>query len=297
MNLKRSNVIFIPETHSYILNGVELKGITGILKKHLFADKYDGIPRPILEQAASRGSEIHDNCQLYDMLGTTNNMIEVENYARILEENKIQMLESEYLVSDEENFATMIDKVDSDFNLYDIKTTSLLDTEYLSWQLSICAYLFELQNQELKVGKLYGLWLKDEKSKLVEIQRIDTEIILSLLTAEINNQEFENPLKEVGNSESELLQKVSELEQTIIVAETELKALQERQKEFKDRLLTMMDERGIKSWETDSLKITRKADSTRESFDSKALKEAYPEIHKEFSKTTTVKGSIIIKIK
>ncbi len=70
-------------------------------------------------------------------------------------------------------------------SLGDIKTTASLDREYLSWQLSIYAYLFELQNPLIKVDKLFGIWLRGNKSELVEIERKPDAEVKRLLECEI----------------------------------------------------------------------------------------------------------------
>lgn len=298
MNLEKSQVEFDLFEHKYTLNEKELSGITGVINKHLFPDKYKDVPRHILSNAASRGTEIHELTGLYDLTGIIDGKYqEVAGYAEVIKENKIEIIKSEYLVSDNENYATMIDKVDKDFNLYDIKTTAVLDAEYLSWQLSICAFLFELQNPGLKAGKLYGIWLKNEKSELVEVNKIDKDIVKELFECDKNGKTFVNPFTQITLSDGQLLTKIHEVEQHIILQESELKQLKNKQSEMKKQLIEIMDERGLKSWETDNLKITRRYDSVRKSLDSKGVKNKYPEIYNEFVKETTVKGTVLIKLK
>lgn len=297
MSLKKSRVQFSHREHTYKLEDKCLSGITSLLSKHVFPDKYESVPKYILNRAAQRGTDIHELCEFYDKFGIIDDAYpEIKNYADLIEKNKIEIIETEYLISDNEHFATMIDRVDKDFNLYDIKTTSVLDKEYLSWQLSINAYLFELQNG-FKSGKLFGIWLKGERAELIEVPRIDDEVIKYLFDCELSGKEFINPLRQISQLDNVLLTKISDLEQSIIIAETELKTLQNRQKEFKNKLMDLMDDRGIENWETDLIKITRKKDSVRERLDSKSIKENYPEIYKENVKQSTVKGSILITIK
>lgn len=192
-------VEFFEDNHSYLTNdGKQLQGITGIISKMLFPDKYSNIPERILSKAAEYGTKIHSACQANDMFETSN-CIEVENYSRIKKENELIPVENEYLVSDNERIATMIDNVfrasANSVHLGDIKTTLVLDTESLSWQLSICAYLFELQNPHLNVDKLYGIWLRKDKYKLQEVDRIPNSTVISLIDAYFNNVEFDNPIK------------------------------------------------------------------------------------------------------
>ena len=55
-----------------------------------------------------------------------------------------KLLGSEVLVTNNTSIASMIDIVEEkedSFDIYDIKTTSTLNIEYLRWQLSIYSYL------------------------------------------------------------------------------------------------------------------------------------------------------------
>ena len=63
MELIKSKVVFNEAEHKYTLEGRELSGITRILSKHLFPDKYKNIPEATLNTAAERGSHIHKEIQ------------------------------------------------------------------------------------------------------------------------------------------------------------------------------------------------------------------------------------------
>ena len=174
--LCRSRVKFDPERHTYTLpDGRELSGITPILSEILFPDKYAKVSVEVLKRAAGRGSKIHGAIEFHDTFGARYDDIpEVEWYDRLKRENGLVTLENEYLVSDEELVASSIDVVFTDYSLADIKTTYRLDTEYLSWQLSIYAWLFEKQNPGLKVPALYAVWLpkpKAGKPRLAKVVR------------------------------------------------------------------------------------------------------------------------------
>lgn len=197
MELIKSQVIFNQEAHTYTLNGVQLQGITGMIERQLFPKKYENVPQFILDRAAERGSFVHEVCELVDDLGVSHASLEAKNYQKLKEENNFLYEVSEYLVSDNEYFASCIDKVyresESEFSLGDIKTTYKLDKEYVRWQLSIYAYLFELQNPNAMVKKLFAIWLRGEVAELVQVERIPSDIIINLLSAEINGLQFINP--------------------------------------------------------------------------------------------------------
>ena len=81
---------------------------------------------------------------------------------------------SELLVSDYKNFATKIDAVEESEEgiiLWDWKTTSILDKEYLSWQLSMCAYFYEM-NFDKKVVQLMAGYITEKEVDIIPIVRI-----------------------------------------------------------------------------------------------------------------------------
>ena len=69
LNLTRSSVVFDQEAHTYHLDGVELSGVTTMLKKMLFADKYAGISEEVLAKAAQYGTSVHEGVELFETLG------------------------------------------------------------------------------------------------------------------------------------------------------------------------------------------------------------------------------------
>lgn len=184
IQLVKSEVVFNELDHSYTLNGKRLSGVTSMLSRTLFRDKYKGISKEVLAKAADYGHNIHEQIELVDSLGVTSDTPAVQEYLRMKAELGLTTLEGEYLVSDEDMIASSIDIVFSDLTLADIKTTSKLDMEYLSWQLSIYAYLFERQNPTLKVPRLLAIWLPKSRygrSMCVEVPRKAKETIEVLL--------------------------------------------------------------------------------------------------------------------
>lgn len=90
----------------------------------------------------------------------------------------------------------------------------------------------------------------------------------------------------------------------LITVQSELKALAERKKQLeeqeeslKDFLIQKFEETRLPFIDNDYFKITYIAPTTRESFDTKRLKEELPEIAKQFTKTTPVKAQVRIKLK
>ena len=90
-------------------------------------------------------------------------------------------------MSDDEYIASSIDILFDGYDLCDVKTSAQLDVNYVSWQLSIYAYLFERQNPTLKAGRLLALWLPKPqygRPRLVEVPRIPSGAIISLIESD-----------------------------------------------------------------------------------------------------------------
>ncbi len=182
--LVKSSVVFDELSHTYNYMGCRLSGITSLLHRTLFADKYTGISPEILAKAAEYGHNIHEQIEIVDSLCVESDNPSVMDYCRMKKDNNLVPLVNEYLVSDEVAYASSIDIVFDDYTLADIKTTSRLDMEYLSWQLSIYAQLFEMQNPGLKVPRLLAIWLPKPrygKSTLVEVPRKSKDAVKVLM--------------------------------------------------------------------------------------------------------------------
>ena len=52
IELVKSSVVFSEENHTYFLGEKQLKGITGMISRQLFPNKYRDIPEYILKKAA-----------------------------------------------------------------------------------------------------------------------------------------------------------------------------------------------------------------------------------------------------
>ncbi len=312
-DLKISPIKFYEREHLYLNGEQELIGVTSVMKAVLFPNKYADIPEAILKNASRRGTAIHFLCQQTDLLGTSLQDFlskkeaglldgsdypqETENYLRIKAGHGIKMIANEYLVSDELEFATMIDCIDNKGNLYDIKTTAELDTEYLSWQLSLGAYLFEKQNPLLKVGKLYGVWLRDDKSKLVEVKRKSTEEVEAVLEAYREGLERQDLIhRAVAEDDKDLLQLTS-IESQIIEFKEAIKYLEMQKQESLSKLEEAMKREGVKKLETDRVLITFVEPSKSKTLDTARLKAEQPEIAEQYVKETERKGFVKITLR
>ena len=294
ITLNQSPVIFNELDHTYTLDDKSLNGVTSILNRQLFADKYSGISDEVLNKAAEYGKGVHESIELYDSLGIGEDEEAVKSYIKLCQKEGLTRLDNEYLISDNDYVASSIDVVFDDCSLADIKTTSHLDEEYVSWQLSIYAYLFEKQNPDLQVNRLLAIWIPKArygKPKVVEVPRKPVSEVIRLIEADKAGQQY---VPSVASTTEITI--ANDVVQEVIRIERELKELKDKQTELREGLLKQMQDHNIKSFKTDGLSLTRKLATTKTSLDSKMLQEKYPEIYNECLKTSEVKESLLIKI-
>lgn len=293
MKLNKSRVVFNSEDHTYTLDGRQLSGITSLLDRQLFKDKYSGIPEEVLRRAAERGTLVHQCCEMADE-GFPVASKEAVNYLALKARHNLKIEESEYLVSDNEHVASCIDKVyrydENIFFLGDIKTTYRLNKEYVTWQLSIYAYLFEKQNPGAVVASIFAIWLRDDTCQLVELERVPDEMVKTLLWCDANGRQYERQ----GDTTPVLF---NEMEGMIVDIEMQLKTLTEQKKTLTEGAMKAMVQAGLYSWKGERVSITRKTASTRKAFDKEAFEKDYPGIYEKYVKETPVSESLLIKIK
>ncbi len=269
----------------------------------MFPEPYLGIPEAILQQAAEYGKSVHASIEYFDMNWENDGSQEVLDYISLCTEHSLVHEESEYLITDGENYASMIDKVyrvdETTFDIGDLKTYGVMTADKLEkakWQLSIYAYLFELQNKRAKVRNLFILHIRNKSKKdgsfdhisnYIPVQRIPSEIVQELLLADSRGEPFQNPYaipSDIASQESI----IRNLIQAKNDAETRLNSI-------KARILSLMEAQNIKTWATETMKITRKLPTTRSSFSLADFKEAHSDIDIEpFMKTSAVAGSLTI---
>lgn len=296
IELVKSCVVFNEEDHTYFLDDKQLNGITGMIGRQLFPDKYKAIPEAILKKAAEKGKRIHNQCQFVDATGLAQS-IEAENYLAERMSAGYEALANEYTVSDNEYFASNIDCVwqkGDKVSIGDIKTTYNLDREYLSWQLSIYAYLFELQNPLLKIDKLFGIWLRGTRSELISIERKPDAEVKRLMECEINGEQYQcTELASVNDKQ--LLP--AELINTIIEIEEQASYVSEMQKGYKEKVKVAMREFNVKVWDAGRLRVSYTPPTEAISFDSKKFQAEHPDLYSKYLKTTTKADSIRITIR
>ncbi len=295
---QNTRVSFEDITHSYLLdNEVYLMGVTSLMKKHSLAPNYEGIPADVLQKAAERGSKVHKDIEDYCNGKAVAMTKELKAYIGC----GINAIANEYLVSDNEIVASSIDIVadagDSKVNLIDIKTTSALHLEPLSWQLSIYAFLFKFQNPDIEIAGLYGLHIKAGKATLVPVPKKMDDEIIDLLFCEREGLPFMPKAEELPTATKEMLTTLEEVTSQITLIKTSLKEAEELKKSIEQKVIAEMESKALKTLENGPIKVTYVAPYTREGVDTKRLQEAMPEVYDRYKKITNIGASIKVSIK
>lgn len=195
------------------------------------------------------------------------------------------------------------------FNLNYFTTGEEALKEYLSWQLSIYAELFESENPGLKVEGLACNWLKPDNAAFWIIERKPSELVWELLSSEYffgdDSPVYFHPDLSVFGIASDLPAKREE--KTPIVAPdvvdyftTLLKTCKEAEaklEEAKTALRAAMTAHNVRTFDFGTFSATISADSMSTSFDTKSFKKEHPELYKKYATSKSKKGSFTIKLK
>ena len=305
IELEDSGVLFNKERHEYWLGNRQLSGITGMLQRQLFPDEFDNVPEGMLQEAARYGTEVHESIEAFDSSWINDGTQEVQDYIGLCQENGLVHERSEYTVTDGENWASNIDKVyrssDDTFSLGDIKTYGTMTPDKLEkarWQLSIYACFFKLQNKDAKVGNLFILHIRNKPKQdgtfdhirnILPIERIPSDICKELLDTDLQGKQFINPYS-IPEKYRRQEDYIRQLIQTKDDVEEKLKIL-------KSEILEDMESKGVKTWDTGTMSLTRKLPTTRLSFNATQFKADHPELdYSPYERTSNVSGSLMIAV-
>ncbi len=257
---------------------------------------------------------------------------ELDNYARHL--NGFTPIANELTVSDNTKYASQIDnvwqrKATNGIWLVDTKTNNigLYPTcgyfnpnyfasgedalkEYLSWQLSIYAELFEAENPTLRVEGLACNWLRKDEAAFWIIQRKPSELVKELLKTEYvftdNGPIYFHPDPSVFGISNDPLP--VEVKQEVQIAPQDLidyvaqlikteKELKEKMENVKKGLRLAMERHNIAKYDFGSFSATIAKDSERTTFDTTRFKKDHPDLYKQYTVSKTTKGGFTLKSK
>lgn len=305
--VKNDQVYFDDLTHTYLRNSddKELLGVTSLMKIMGIGPDYSGIPADTLQKAADRGSAVHKAietwCKGQPVAINPDYAEEVIPDLEAFKRLELPVLANEYLVSDNILVASSIDIVLDDLTLVDIKTTSKIHHDAVSWQLSIYKWLFELQNPKKKVKGLKCLHIRGGKVEYVDVMERPREQVLALIESYKDGKPLILEVGDIAPLSPEAKQTMAlleELERKITALDAQMKDYKAQQEEQKAQVLEFMRNNNMLKWKiSDTLSFTRIQATTRTSFDSKRFQAEHPEEYSMYTKVSEVKESLKINIR
>ncbi len=297
------NVFFSKEVHMYLCGDKELMGATTLLRKHGLMPDYSGIPDKVLEEAARKGTALHEAIEQYDNGESVMLTPFLQEYKKICQENGLKFVVNELLISDEETVASMIDgvyegKKKDTVILVDYKSTIKIHWRSLSWQLSLYRTLFERQFPGIKVESLMVLHLDKKEGKvlgLYPVEPIPEAEVDALLQAERDGRiyidQHDEPTAELVLTDEELATYVAQASEMARLKE-QAKAIEDGLKALDKRVLDYMLEHNLESMEGGGGVFKVKKAYERAGVDVSRLKKMQPGIYEQYKKSTTVAASI-----
>lgn len=289
---------FNADTHEYFVKATprarkktKLISVTQLMKKHGLAPSYDFVDAETLELASKRGTLIHKEIETYNKTLEVGFTEEVAEYVAHVEYNGIHCLGSEVIVYNDIVAGTVDLLLEHDGTLIiaDIKTTSTVHKDAVSWQLSIYNHLLGC---EYKQAQVYH-FDKDGKLKVVDIPFKPQSEVERLLDCERKGEIY----KQDAIITTDQLNAIADAESIIVQAEEMKRQAEERLQEIRTALMEAMKATGVSSYSDDNVTISYIAPSTTTTLDSKAIKNELPEVYQKYSRTTERKEQIRIKLK
>lgn len=296
---------FDPTTHTYFnAFGEQLMSVTEAIKKYIQPNLYKGVPDAVIDHAAERGRIIHEAIDRFEKgnaFGNTEYLDELAAYCNYSVEHPRVIEGTEVMLSDERIIAGTVDQIEkisvTERAIADLKTTSAVNTEYLQWQLSLYAYLYELTNPAHKVTKLYCIHIRGNECKRVDIDRLPDYAVHALLKAiEEKAEHFDNPMKASNEQVDALVNQYLKLSVECTELEEVLKLKKEHMDAILEELKQRMDKLGQTEIKTKGATITRTKDSSRKTFNKELFLKKYTEAdYNACLKETPITGKCKIK--
>ena len=280
---------FDPITHTYTLDGKTLISVTQVLAKHGLSPNYNGVDEELLKARAERGKLVHKEIENYIKKGEIGFTDECAEFVSYVRENNIAIKGSEITFHNDLVAGTcdlIINSQKGYLIVADIKTTSTLHKDSVAWQLSLYAYLSG--NKTMNHGQAFHF--SKDGLKVVDIPLKPMEEVENLIQAEREGRLYKAEL-EVSDTE---LAVIYEAEKIIKKAKEDTEKAKARRKQVYEAVIKAMREKGIKTYETPTMRITIKDGYVKTEVDGKRLKEENPQIYKEYTKTTNVSDSLVI---
>ena len=296
-----AELTFDKETHTYMLGDRQLISVTQLMQKHDLAPDYSNISTDILNAKAERGTLIHKEIEEFVNDRKIGFTPELDNFMAYLTQQDMTYCESEKMVCND-IVAGTIDLIlnrTGQSIIADIKTTSTLHKEAVSWQLSIYLYLYVYRTGEEVYSKYTGQafhFLEDGSLNVIDIPLKPYEEVHKLIECERKGEIYNKNDTLMVSSENQL-QQLQNLEYTIKELDARKKELEATQEQLKSSLMQSMKDRGLLSVDFENLKLTIVSPKPRETVDTTRMKKEIPEIVNKYIKVGESKEYLKITLR
>lgn len=263
---KGKHIYFSKENKSYI-------SITTMLKELGISPSYESVDEETLKIAEDYGNTIHSDIENYCKFNESFTA-EADKFIVWSKNNNINFVSSEYRVHNKE-FAGSIDLIyrqNTELVISDIKTTSQIHKESVSWQLSLYRYLLGE-----KIEKATCIHIRPDLFEVVDIPLKSNEECENLLNDYLYKGKYD-----VALLEEQQIQVLVDLQDTINNLKQQQKEAENKLQTIKDTIMNAMDEKNLLSVDIElndrKLKITKVAPKDKEAIDYKTLIQDHPEI-------------------
>ena len=190
-NLNGYTLEYDDDLHIYLVDGVIVPSVTQALGAR-FGNKYDKVAPEVLKRACERGTQIHKDIEDYCTKGVDLGSWGVRNFKFLKAyydikpiKNEIPIIVSKDGVPLVAGRLDMVADIRGNRAVTDFKTTATLDKEYLAYQLNIYRLgVLQCYPDLGNIKKLYGIHIREDKRKLVEIP-VNEGIAWDILESEV----------------------------------------------------------------------------------------------------------------
>jgi hypothetical protein len=289
---------FDDATHTYYLDGVKMISVTQLLTEQGIKTDFSKVPinPQLLAYASMRGTALHEEIQHFveaGIEGISDEFQFFKNYVYPLRENwfcEVMLYCDDYCgrcdligVSEGKELPTLV---------IDTKTGSSWTKDEVAWQTSLYARCMP----ELVKAKAEMKCLDLKNCKLVDLERVPESEIQKMLDCHKAGTLYKP--KQLVVAEDKLIE-LTALEQAVASLETTIKELTTSRDEMREEFRQLFAEQGVKEFETDKIKITYVAPTTKDGgVDRKKLEKDFPEAFEACHKAPTkVKDYIKITLR
>lgn len=187
---------YFEDGHIYLYNGIMLPSVSRILG-YKYPDEFANVPKSVLEKAAQRGTDVHENIENFCKFEVNRDKQEVKDFMFLQKQYKFEVLDNEVplIIFDEKGTAVACGRLDltieadGKIGIADIKTNSVLNKEKIAYQLNLYRIGFQ-QCYNVKIDFLKIIHIRKGTRKYIDVPIIE-EMTYQLLKEYVERTENE----------------------------------------------------------------------------------------------------------